>query len=220
MLTKQVIEALTEAAAAATRSDQNRAFESARSLLGTYADECEPLFTELARRYEELDRLRALAGRDPLTHAANRRTFQAELERELARHRRTGAPFAVILLDLDDLKRRNDLHGHAAGDEALIALTGVCLRTLRDTDLFARIGGDEFAVLLPGSTRAGAHALAVRLREAIESIEHEGGALRVSLGCAASEDGLSTTEAIMAEADQDLYRDKAQRKHAARECAA
>jgi len=219
MLTKQVIEALTEAAGAATRNDQNRAFACIRDLLGNKAEECEPLFAELARRSDELDRLRALAGRDPLTQASNRRTFQTELDRELARHRRTGAPFAVILLDLDDLKQRNDSDGHAAGDAALIALTTVCLRTLRDTDLFARIGGDEFAVLLPGSTHAGAAALSIRLRDAVESVALER-PLRVSMGCSSSEVAKGSAEALMAAADQDLYRDKAQRKHAARERAA
>jgi diguanylate cyclase (GGDEF)-like protein len=219
MLTKQVIDALTEAAAAATRNDQNRAFASIRDLLGNMAADCEPLFAELARRYDELDRLRALAGRDPLTQAANRRTFQTELERELARHRRTGAPFAVILLDLDELKHRNDSDGHAAGDEALIALTQSCLQTLRDTDLFARIGGDEFAVLLPGSTHAGAAALSMRLRDAVEAVELDR-PLRVSIGFASSEGSKPSAETMMAAADQDLYRDKAQRKHAARERAA
>jgi diguanylate cyclase (GGDEF)-like protein len=220
MLTKQVLEALTEAASAATRTDSNRALACARDLLGTDAAEAEPLLTELARRYDELDRLRALAGRDPLTQAANRRTFEEELGRELARHRRTGSPFALILLDLDDLKSRNDRHGHAAGDEALIAFTHACQRTLRDTDLFARLGGDEFAVLLPGSTHAGATALSVRLREAVENVELDQAPLRVSLGCASTEHAKLSPDAIKASADQDLYRDKARRKHAARERAA
>lgn len=219
MLTKQVIEALTEAAGAATRTDSNRAIACARDLLGTHAADCEPLLNELARRYEELDRLRALAGRDPLTQAANRRTFEEELGRELARHRRTNTPFALILLDLDDLKQRNDRYGHAAGDEALIQLTNVCQRALRDTDLLARVGGDEFAVLLPGSTHAGAAAISARLREAIESLELEQ-PLRVSIGCASTEHAKLSPEAIKTAADQELYRDKARRKHAARERAA
>ncbi|HKU36927.1 MAG TPA: GGDEF domain-containing protein [Polyangiales bacterium] len=217
MLTKQVIEALTEAAGAESRHDSDRAIAYARDLLGSLAPDCEPLLLELERRYEELDRLRALAGRDPLTQAANRRTFEEELGRELARHRRTAAPFALILLDVDDLKQRNDSFGHAAGDEALVALTRACQGTLRDTDLLARIGGDEFAVLLPGSTQAGAVALSQRLREAVESLEMEGGPLRVSLGCASTEQAKSP-EAIKAAADQELYRDKVGRK--ARERAA
>ena len=221
MLTKQVIEALTEAASAATRRDSDRALESARDLLGAQAATCEPLLIELARRCEELHQLRDLAGRDPLTGAANRRTFEEELAREVARHRRTREAFAVILVDVDDLKQRNDCHGHQAGDTALTALVHAAIRTVRETDVVARIGGDEFAVLLPGSNQAGATALAARLREAVEQCEVAGGALRVSVGIAAAEHGRSAADAIVRSADIDLYRDKAQRKSGQRDdCAA
>jgi diguanylate cyclase (GGDEF)-like protein len=212
MLTEQVIAALTEAAGATTACDALRALTSARELLGANAAACEPLFTELARRSEELQRLRDLAGRDPLTDAANRRTFEEELAREGARHRRTHEPFAVILLDLDDLKGRNDSFGHAAGDEALTALVQACLRTVRGTDLVARLGGDEFAVLLPGSTQLGATTLAERLRVAVEQTEVAGGSLRVSMGIAAAEHGRGDAERIVQAADRDLYQDKALRK--------
>jgi diguanylate cyclase (GGDEF)-like protein len=216
MLTKQVIAALAEAASASTPVDTLRALDNARDLLGANADACEPLFRELARRCDELQQLRDLAGRDPLTGAANRRTFEEELTREAARHRRTSHPFAIILLDLDDLKHRNDRLGHAAGDEALIALSRACLRTVRETDLVARLGGDEFAVLLPGSTYAGATGLAARLREAIESAELEHGSLRVSVGIAAADETHGPVDSIVQRADRDLYRDKALRKTRAR----
>jgi diguanylate cyclase (GGDEF)-like protein len=212
MLTQQVIAALTEVAGAPTPVETLRALAEARALLGAQAEACEPLLSELARRCDELHRLRDLAGRDPLTGAANRRTFEEELAREAARHRRTHEAFAVILLDLDELKQRNDRHGHSAGDEALIALTHACLRTVRETDLFARLGGDEFAVLLPGSNQAGATALAARLRDAVEQAVTAGGALRVSVGIAAAEYGAVPADNIVQVADQDLYQDKALRK--------
>jgi diguanylate cyclase (GGDEF)-like protein len=212
MLTKDLIAALTEAVRASTPVDTLRALANARDLLGTNADACEPLFYELARRCDEIQRLRDLAGRDPLTGAANRRTFEEELTREAARHRRTREPFAIILFDLDGLKDRNDNYGHAAGDEALTALSRACLRTVRETDLVARIGGDEFAVLLPGSTYVGATVLATRLREAIEQTEVEGGSLRVSLGIAAADHTHGPVEHIVQMADRDLYQDKALRK--------
>jgi diguanylate cyclase (GGDEF)-like protein len=221
MLTKQVIDALTQAAGAATPGESLRALASARVLLGPQADACEPLFAELARRCDELNLLRDLAGRDPLTGAANRRTFEEELSREIARHRRTREAFAVIMLDLDSLKARNDRHGHLAGDAALIALVQACMRTVRETDVVARIGGDEFAVLLPGSNHAGATALAARLREAIEQCQVDGGAIRVSVGLAAAEHGRSSADAVVKSADQDLYRDKNGRKESEpNECAA
>jgi diguanylate cyclase (GGDEF)-like protein len=185
-----------------------------RDLLGPEADRCEPLLNVLARRCDELQRLRDLAGRDPLTGAANRRTFEEELAREAARHRRTHEAFAVILLDLDELKQRNDRFGHRAGDEALIALVGACLRTVRETDLVARFGGDEFAVLLPGSNLAGASALATRLREAIEQAAVEGGPPRVSMGIAAADYGRIAADNIVQLADRALYQDKAVRKRA------
>jgi diguanylate cyclase (GGDEF)-like protein len=212
MLTKQVIEALAEAAGAATIGDSMRALASARDLLGANAVLCEPLFANLARVCDELHQLRDLAGRDPLTGAANRRTFEEELAREVARSRRTREPFALIMLDLDDLKQRNDVHGHAAGDAALRALTHACLGTVRETDVVARLGGDEFAVLLPGACQAGAQGLATRLREAIEQRNVDGGALRVSVGIASAEAGRGTAESIVRDADEDMYRDKALRK--------
>jgi len=212
MLTQQVIAALTEVAGAPTPVETLRALASARALLGAHADACEPLLCELARRCEELHRLRDLAGRDPLTGAANRRTFEEELAREAARHRRTHEAFAVILLDLDELKQRNDNYGHGAGDEALIALVRACMRTVRETDLVARLGGDEFAVLLPGSNQVGAVALAHRLRDAVEQAVVEGGALRVSVGIAAAEYGHLPADSVVQLADRDLYQDKGLRK--------
>lgn len=215
MWTEQVIAALTEAAGANSPVDTTRALASVRDLLGADADRCEPLLLELARRGDELQRLRDLAGRDPLTAAANRRTFEEELAREAARHRRTHEAFAVILLDLDELKQRNDRFGHSAGDEALTATVGACLRTVRETDLVARLGGDEFAVLLPGSNLVGASALATRLRDAIEQAVVQGGPLRVSMGIAAADYGRIAADNIVQLADRALYQDKAVRKRSA-----
>jgi diguanylate cyclase (GGDEF)-like protein len=212
MLTKQVIDALTVAAGAASPGETHRALSDARDLLGAQAEACEPLFVELTRRCDELQRLRDLAGRDPLTGAANRRTFEEELAREVARHRRTREAFAVIVLDLDGLKQRNDSFGHRAGDSALQMLVQACMRSVRETDVVARLGGDEFAVLVPGSNHSGAEALAARLRDAIEQCHAEGGALRVSVGVAAAEHGCSSADAIVQAADQELYRDKGMRK--------
>jgi diguanylate cyclase (GGDEF)-like protein/PAS domain S-box-containing protein len=110
---------------------------------------------------EELTRL---AETDALTGLANRRAFEARLEREVARARRTGAPLSVVVLDLDHFKEVNDRHGHEEGDRALRTLAERMRAATRASDVIARIGGEEFAWLLPGTPAEGAHAMAERLR--------------------------------------------------------
>ncbi len=97
-----------------------------------------------------------LAQRDPLTGLANRRAFEEALRREVARARRSGAPLAVAALDVDHFKRVNDAHGHAAGDAVLAAVAARAAAALRAGDLLARVGGEEFAALLPGAGLAAA----------------------------------------------------------------
>lgn len=121
----------------------------------------------LAERIERLvAELRLAATTDHLTGLLNRRAFAARFGQELARARRTGEPFAALLIDVDDFKRINDRSGHVAGDEALVELAGALTRELRSVDTVARIGGDEFAVLLPATSTAGARATADRLAAA------------------------------------------------------
>jgi diguanylate cyclase (GGDEF)-like protein len=120
----------------------------------------------LAERVERLvAELRLAAATDPLTGVLNRRAFGQRCGEELARTRRTGEPFAALLIDVDDFKQINDHHGHAAGDAALVQLAAALRRELRELDTLARIGGDEFAVLLPATGMAGAEAAVARLRE-------------------------------------------------------
>jgi diguanylate cyclase (GGDEF)-like protein len=118
----------------------------------------------LSERVERLvAELRLAASTDPLTGLLNRRAFRERAMRELARARRTGEPFAALLIDVDRFKQFNDREGHVAGDEALVALARELTRGLREIDTLARIGGDEFAVLLPDTGTEGAHATAERL---------------------------------------------------------
>src|SRR4051812_40591519 len=98
------------------------------------------------------DQLLRLASTDPLTGLANRRRFDEELERALRVARRSGDPFGVLALDLDDFKSVNDVHGHAVGDELLLGVSGLLRRRLRDVDVLARLGGDEFGILLAPPT--------------------------------------------------------------------
>jgi diguanylate cyclase (GGDEF)-like protein len=119
---------------------------------------------------ERVDRLvaelRLAASTDPLTGLLNRRAFGQRLGHELARARRTGEAFATLLIDVDHFKQINDRHGHAAGDAALVDLAAVLGRELREVDSVARIGGDEFAILLPATGVTGARATAERLAAA------------------------------------------------------
>ena len=112
----------------------------------------------------EVDRLVALAETDPLTGLANARGLLGRLDAETARARRYRQPLSLLLVDLDGLKRINDRHGHAAGDEAIRGLARVIRSELRDSDTGARWGGDEFAILAPNTPETAALALAERIR--------------------------------------------------------
>jgi diguanylate cyclase (GGDEF)-like protein len=116
-----------------------------------------------------LEQLNVMAHADPLTGIANRRAWEAELERGLARGRRTGEPVSVALLDIDSFKAVNDVYGHSGGDSLLIELARVWTESLRPDDILARIGGDEFAVLMPGCTEHEAGDVVDRLRVSMPS---------------------------------------------------
>ena len=163
--------------------------------------------SELSRDFELQARL------DPLTKVLNRRAFAEESGRELARSRRSGAPFSVILIDLDQLKEVNDTYGHEAGDLALVSLAGEMGSILRTEDTLARLGGDEFAILLPHAPRTEAAAVARRIRSQIESRQFGFGnrliCITVSLGVAAWRDDGNGVDELLRQADAALYRAKA-----------
>jgi diguanylate cyclase (GGDEF)-like protein len=140
--------------------------------------------------------LRTAAATDPLTGVANRRAWEAEATRNLARATRTGEPLSFAILDLDHFKEVNDREGHGAGDALLRALTAGWARRLRQADLLGRYGGDEFVVCLPATGEAGA-------REILEQLEatHE---FAWTVGVATARDG-DTLDTVLARADADLY---------------
>ncbi|MDT8903211.1 histidine kinase N-terminal 7TM domain-containing protein [Anaeroselena agilis] len=114
--------------------------------------------------------LRLQASIDPLTKAWNRTRWK-KVGRELVGHaRRSNAPISLILIDLDDFKIVNDTHGHLSGDSVLADFARICRGNLRAEDIFGRYGGDEFVIILPGVDKAGAAALAERLRQAVEAM--------------------------------------------------
>ena len=158
--------------------------------------------------------LRSQAIRDPLTGLFNRRYLEETLERELSRAARHGSALGVIMLDLDHFKRFNDTFGHPAGDALLRALGAFLVTNLRREDVACRYGGEEFMLILPGSTLENARRRAEQLQELLKHlpIEHDGrplGSVTCSLGVAAYPEHGATAEALVQAADTALYRAKA-----------
>jgi diguanylate cyclase (GGDEF)-like protein len=160
--------------------------------------------------------LRAAAHTDSLTGLANRLAFEDAYRREAARSTRHGTHFALLLADLDRLKEINDRYGHAAGDEAIGEVASVLRRTLRASDFAARIGGDEFAVLLPGSDAEGARRLGDRLAHSLCERGPGELSLGLSYGIAIPADDGEALDDLMRSADDALYASK-NSAHAERE---
>ena len=152
---------------------------------------------------ELLRRLEHLSLSDPLTGLGNRRAFDEALAEELARARRNGTPLGLVMLDVDHFKRFNDRHGHQAGDDVLVAVARVLGDVARAEDRACRVGGEEFAVLLPGADEAAAAAVAERIRAGVAAAP-AAEPITVSLGVAATR-GEHDAAALFAQADERLY---------------
>jgi diguanylate cyclase (GGDEF)-like protein len=159
--------------------------------------------------------LKVLAESDGLTGLANRRLFEDTLARELARARRSGAPFALILGDVDFFKKYNDRYGHVAGDDCLRKVAAaIALGVRRPGDLAARYGGEEFAVILPETSLEGAMAVAEAIRSAVADLrlahaDGPAGWVSLSLGVAAGLAAAEPDSAWVEAADRLLYEAKA-----------
>ena len=139
----------------------------ARDHLGNARREVEQAEQRIAELEQELRDVSGLVRTDPLTGALNRRGFDELVERELARAGRHGHPLALALIDLDDFHQTNTAHGHAGGDAVLRHLVAVCQLHLRSTDAIARIGGDEFVMLLPETPAADSMSTLLRLQRSL-----------------------------------------------------
>jgi diguanylate cyclase (GGDEF)-like protein len=174
-------------------------------IVGTGIDVTEP------RRLEE--RLRHLADHDDLTGLINRRRFQEELERHLAQSRRYGMTGALLVVDLDNFKAVNDTYGHSAGDHVLRGVADALRNRLRESDIVARWGGDEFAVLLPRETAEAAEVVCQALAEAVPAVVQAPGGHRVgvSIGYAPFVEGTVSIDDVLSAADASMYEAKAGR---------
>ncbi len=166
---------------------------------------------DISLRKQMEEELQRLASTDSLTGICNRRYFLQRAQVELLRSERYGLSLALLMVDIDRFKRVNDTFGHAMGDEVLKAVVEACRQNLRKVDIFGRLGGEEFAALLPQTGQAGAQTMAERMRQSVADIgiPAHGDPIRVtiSLGLAELRHGESLDE-LMRRADAALYQAK------------
>ena len=173
-----------------------------------------------------IDALVDLSSRDALTGLSNRRAFELALGREVDRVARSGEPALLLALDIDHFKRVNDRHGHVAGDQVIRAVANALLDCVRPMDLVARVGGEEFAIILPNCATTFGETVAERVRRRVERMPVALGALvpgaqeitvTVSVGGAFAPQWVRSTPTLWQErADQQLYMAKAQGRNLVR----
>jgi len=171
--------------------------------------------TDVTEQKRLENELRELASTDVLTGVNNRRHFIVLCQRELKRAKRYDQPLSLIMLDIDHFKNINDTHGHAVGDEAIRVMTKLCHDSLRDTDVIGRIGGEEFAIILPQTDITGAWQIAQRIRQATEqhgfNIDEENECkFTASFGVTELKDEDETPDDLLKRADIALYAAKTQ----------
>ena len=178
------------------------------------AAEVDALAAQLKTSRERIAQLEARLEIDPLTDVLNRRGFERELKRSLAYVKRYGASAALIYIDLDGFKPVNDRYGHAAGDAALKAVAATLERNVRASDVVARIGGDEFIILLWNVGRADAAAKAMALEAAVYSTPVAWGTSTFVVVASAGVTQIGPLDApaeVLARADAAMYARKGER---------
>jgi diguanylate cyclase (GGDEF)-like protein len=187
-----------------SRETINTSLLLVQSFVGIVAVTSLALAAEISERKRADERVQQLVATDPLTGLANYRRLIDAIELEMKRHGRTGRPFAILLLDLDELKKINDTHGHMVGSRALCRLADVLRAHCRQLDTPARFGGDEFAVVLPETTSVQAQQIATRIRERIAS-DGESPPISAAVGSAVFPDDGESIDKLLSAADRALY---------------
>ncbi len=164
---------------------------------------------DIRARKQEEERLLEEATTDPLTGVMNRRMFERVLKEQIDTAMDENGTFGLLLLDVDCFKGLNDRFGHAVGDQALRNFTKICLQAMRNTDVIARMGGDEFAVLLPGADLAMARSVGERIRRNVVGtpylFESQRVVMTTSVGLETYDGGISTPQRLIENADIALY---------------
>ncbi len=166
---------------------------------------------DITERKQAEEEIRRLALADPLTGLANYRRLLDALDSEIKRHGRTGRSFAVLLLDLDGLKKVNDAHGHLVGSRAICRVANILRVHCRAIDTAARYGGDEFVLVLPETESAAALQVAQRVSDQLNN-DGEEPSISVSTGTATYPRDGKTIDELLAAADRALYHDKGSSK--------
>ena len=192
---------------------------------GTVVSEPIPLLLTLFFRFSSLailaalvsqvrtttERLEVLSMRDELTGLLNRRALIERLEEEISRSQRQETPLSLIYADVDEFKQVNDRFGHSVGDQYLIQAGETLTASLRPTDHVARMGGDEFVVILPETDSAGAKALAARISEGLADLERTYGT-GMSLGITSFASAPESVESAISAGDHEMYAAKRARQ--------
>jgi diguanylate cyclase (GGDEF)-like protein len=183
--------------------------EQERQIVEIFAAQVSLLIGQLSAR----EQIQGLADTDDLTGIANKRYFRRQLPQEMERARVYSLPLTLLMFDVDDFKEINDNFGHTVGDVVLSELCGAVRETLRPPDLFARFGGDEFAIILPHTDLGGACAVADRILQKVRMLTipaDDEGAIRcsISLGIADYQRTDTTAADVIRRADERLYESK------------
>lgn len=210
--TTEQLRRIGDAASALARGDRHARARISGGPLARFGqlfdDMATLLTTEIRNLRESQKELEQLIATDRLTGVGNRRSFEQQADAECARAKRYGIPVSLILFDVDNFKAINDNYGHQVGDAVLLTLTRRVSNRLRDTDALARWGGEEFAILAPCTTTAGAEVLAEKVRSVVDGEDFDlVGKVTISLGIAQLLPGEAPARWI-ARADNRLYEAK------------